>query len=1064
MERLKNMGLKKSFLVLSVSCVLLALLLLVLVFVVCNVISSTFPTGGIQISPDGTIVKLEEPTASQQTIFILSVLGIIQVVSCIALPMGGLALSGVLYYHIKLKQPIAVLQNGITRIQNHDLDFIMPVRSGDELGQLCAAFDTMREELLKSNQELWRQMEERKRLNAAFSHDLRNPITVLKGTVKLLRQGTADKQTIDRLESYTQRIEQYVEAMSSIQRLEQMPLRVSECYLVVETTVPHDLFQAEPFIVTVDPEQDNNPWGAMATPKDSVMTGSDSYQKFTVLDEEIEVYLRITKVDEETGKPVLLPDTAFQIYWLDEQGHYRYDSNGNPKLVTMTDTVNGHLTKDVDTFYTNNEGILTLPEKLPLGKYRIVEVTGPNGFYNEWLDSAGYENGVLADDADGSYYVDFEITTDRIYAATGDKNENGMDTLVIGENYSNHETLGKLTIRKTGEVLAGWKTEVGALDPWMTGEAEDGNFVYETRPLAGAEYTITAAEDIYTQDRQTDNYGNRTLWYAKGDVVAVVTTGDGSADIAAFAPARTKATYDFLSVIHDGTIGEVSVTLPLGSYHIEETKPPYGYIGTPESYDVTFAWDNERNDVVMATSIAKVDGAASSQSFEVVRSKDANADFTEQQTLKFYNDREKAKVGVYKVDRETGKYLAGAVFNLYTADDIYSVDGKLLFAAGELVATSPETGADGYTYFDCDVPIRGEYYGRSIRKDATTNSGNYIVKELRAPLGYYVNEEPMEVTFTYDGQAVMVLDNTCSNKPTEMWVSKRDLTNDEELPGATLAIKDTDGNTVTTWVSTDEPHRVTGLHFGESYTLTEIRAADGYALADNIMFRLIQKSDRDGNPLEECEVYYLTTKNILFWKWDDWRLLDDATVIMRDDITKVQISKKDLTTKEELPGAELVIKDKDGKEIDRWISTNEPHYVEKMPAGDYTLTEITAPHGYKVAESIDFTVLPTGEIQTVVMKDAREDTPTPTPDNTPTPDHTPQPTPNTTPAPTPVPAAPTATPTPLLTIPKTGDNSSLGLLLAIAGISLAGLAVLVHKSARRKDIAPRDDDDEDTED
>lgn len=535
-------------------------------------------------------------------------------------------------------------------------------------------------------------------------------------------------------------------------------------YLVVETTVPHDLFQAEPFIVTVDPEQDNNPWGAMATPKDSVMTGSDSYQKFTVLDEEIEVYLRITKIDEETGKPVLLPDTAFQIYWLDEQGHYRYDSNGNPKLVTMTDTVNGHLTKDVNTFHTNGEGILTLPEKLPLGKYRIVEVTGPNGFYNEWLDSAGYENGVLADDADGSYYVDFEITTDRIYAATGDKNENGMDTLVIGENYSNHETLGKLTIRKTGEVLAGWKTEVGALDPWMTGEAEDGNFVYETRPLAGAEYTITAAEDIYTQDRQTDNYGNRTLWYAKGDVVAVVTTGDGSADIAAFAPARTKATYDFLSVIHDGTIGEVSVTLPLGSYHIEETKPPYGYIGTPESYDVTFAWDNERNDVVMATSIAKVDGAASSQSFEVVRSKDANADFTEQQTLKFYNDREKAKVGVYKVDRETGKYLAGAVFNLYAADDIYSVDGKLLFAAGELVATSPETGADGHTYFDCDIPIRGEYYGSSIRKDATTNSGNYIVKELRAPLGYYVNEEPMEVTFAYDGQAIMVLDNTCANK------------------------------------------------------------------------------------------------------------------------------------------------------------------------------------------------------------------------------------------------------------------------------------------------------------
>ena len=788
-------------------------------------------------------------------------------------------------------------------------------------------------------------------------------------------------------------------------------------YLVVETTVPKDLYQAEPYLVVIDR---NSPMSAMATPKGSEIVGSDSYQKFTVLDEQIEVYLRITKIDEETGKPVLLPGTAFQIYYLDDDGNYRLE-NGAPKLVRMTDTVNGHLTKNVTTFYTNAEGILTLPEKLPLGKYRIVETTAPNGYYNAWA-------------ADASHYVDFTITTDRIYQATGDKNENGMDTLVIGEKYSNHETLGKLTIRKTGEVLTGWQSEPDGIDPWMTGEAENGNFTYETRPLAGAEYTITAAEDIYTQDRQLDNYGNRTLWYAKGDVVAVVTTGDGTADTAVFAPARTAATYDFLSVIHDGTLGEVSVTLPLGSYNIAETKPPYGYVGTDAAFDVTLAWDNQTQEIVAAD------------------------------TVEFHNEREKAKVGIYKTDLESGKYLAGAVFNLYTADDIYDADGGLVFAAGELVATSPETNADGTTYFDCDIPIRGEQYGSSIRKDATTNSGNYIVKELRAPLGYYVNEEPMEVTFTYDGQAVMVLDNTCANKPTEMWVSKRDLTNDEELPGATLAIKDTDGNTVTTWVSTDEPLRVTGLHFGESYTLTELRAADGYALADNITFCLIQKSDEDGNPLEECEVYYLTTKNILFWKWDDWKLLDDATVIMQDDITKVQISKKDLTTKEELPGAELVIKDKDGKEIDRWISTNEPHYVEKMPAGDYTLTEITAPNGYKVAESIDFTVLPTGEMQTVVMKDAREDTPTPTPDNTPTPDHTPQPTPNTTPAPTPVPAAPTATPTPLLTIPKTGDNYSLGLLLAIAGISLAGLAVLVHKSARRKDIAPRDDDDEDTED
>ena len=696
-------------------------------------------------------------------------------------------------------------------------------------------------------------------------------------------------------------------------------------YLVVETTVPHDLFQAEPFIVTVDPEQDNNPWGAMATPKDSIMTGSDSYQKFTVLDEEIEVYLRITKVDEETGKPVLLPGTAFQIYYLDDDGNYRLE-NGAPKLVRMTDTVNGNLPKNVTTFYTNAEGVLTLPEKLPLGKYRIVETTAPNGYYNAWAD-------------DASHYVDFTITTDRIYQATGDKNENGMDTLVIGEKYSNHETLGKLTIRKTGEELTGWKSEPDGIDPWMTGEAESGNFVYETRPLAGAEYTITAAEDIYTQDRQLDNYGNRTLWYAKGDVVAVVTTGDGTADTAVFAPARTAATYDFLSVIHDGTIGEVSVTLPLGSYHIAETKPPYGYAGTDAAFDVTLAWDNQTQEIVAADAV------------------------------EFHNEREKAKVGIYKTDLESGKYLAGAVFNLYTADDIYDADGSLVFAAGELVATSPETNADGYTYFTCDIPIRGEQYGSSTHKDAATNSGKYIVKEIRAPLGYYVNEDPMEVTFTYDGEAVQVLESTCTDKPTEMWVSKRDLTNDEELPGATLTIKDADGNIVESWVSTDTPHRVTGLHLGDAYTLTETRPADGYALADEITFRLLQKVDENGNNLQEAEVYYLTKKSLLFWTWDDWKLLDDATVIMRDDTIKVEISKKDLTTMEELPGAELTITDKDGKEIDRWVSTDKPHYIEKLPAGEYTLTEVKAPDGYAFAESVPFTVLPTGEVQQFEMLD-----------------------------------------------------------------------------------------------
>ena len=284
-------------------------------------------------------------------------------------------------------------------------------------------------------------------------------------------------------------------------------------------------------------------------------------------------------------------------------------------------------------------------------------------------------------------------------------------------------------------------------------------------------------------------------------------------------------------------------------------------------------------------SIAKVDGVASSQSFEVVRSKDANADFTEQQTLKFYNDREKAKVGIYKTDLESGKYLAGAVFNLYTADDIYDADGSLVFAAGELVATSPETNADGTTYFDCDIPIRGEQYGSSTHKDAATNSGKYIIEEIRAPLGYYVNEEPMEVTFTYDGQTVRILESTCTDKPTEMWVSKRDLTNDEELPGATLTIQDMDGNIVESWVSTDTPHRVTGLHLGDAIP----RPKPAPPMATRWRMKLpsvcCKRWTRTAATCRKPRLLF-DQEVLAVLDVDDWKLLDDATVIMRDDTIK----------------------------------------------------------------------------------------------------------------------------------------------------------------------------------
>ena len=100
---------------------------------------------------------------------------------------------------------------------------------------------------------------------------------------------------------------------------------------------------------------------------------------------------------------------------------------------------------------------------------------------------------------------------------------------------------------------------------------------------------------------------------------------------------------------------------------------------------------------------------------------------------------------------------------------------------------------------------------------------------------------------------------------------------------------------------------------------------------------------------------------------------------MVDDYTKVQISKTDMVTKKELPGAKLTIFDSNNEKVEEWTSGKEPHMIEKLKPGTYTLREVTAPKGYEVAEDVKFTVKETGEIQKVAMVDAPKETKTSTP-------------------------------------------------------------------------------------
>ena len=176
---------------------------------------------------------------------------------------------------------------------------------------------------------------------------------------------------------------------------------------------------------------------------------------------------------------------------------------------------------------------------------------------------------------------------------------------------------------------------------------------------------------------------------------------------------------------------------------------------------------------------------------------------------------------------------------------------------------------------------------------------------------------------------------------TKVQISKQDITTGEELPGATIQIIDKDGNVVDEWASMNEPHFIEAeLIAGEKYTLHETAAPDGYVIANDVEFTV----NLDGTVNE---------------------------VVMKDDTTKVKISKRDITTDKELAGATLQIIDEDGNVVEEWVSADEAHFIEgKLITGkEYTLRETIAPEGYEIANEIRFTVNADGSVTEVVMYD-----------------------------------------------------------------------------------------------
>lgn len=661
--------------------------------------------------------------------------------------------------------------------------------------------------------------------------------------------------------------------------------------------------------------------------------------RYLINNAKFESYIKIVKVDSETGKIIPYEGAGFEIY----------DSNG--QKISMTFSYPTPTT--IDTFYTNSEGYLITPEVLPYGEYSLVEVQAPYGYA---LDSTPVSFTVSADNAE---------------------KENALTVIKVRKE--NTAQKGKISVQKTGDIF----TSVNMASSAYTDE--NGELVVNSTTytpvfangnLSGAVFQVIAAEDIVTLDG--------TVHANAGDVVAEITTDENGY-------AETDLLY-------------------LGKYEIKEVQAPYGYVRNSESQfvELTYAGqeiavldtvnasfvndyqsveislskvmendelfgignNNEylsvRFGLFAAEDIQAADGTvipADGLLSEVSLDENMTAKFDVQIPFGRYYVQEIATDEHYVLNGE--KYLVNFE---YMGQDIRTVD----IDCGQFVNLLKRGRIEGHKVDDKSEPLENAVFGlftadcvKFSRDTAVMTAasdengyfvfdeipyGEYIIHEIETPTGYIFSDESYPVTVSEDGDVVEI---TAVNKPITIEISKVNVYG-EELIGAEMQLIDSEDNVVDEWVSDGTNHVVSKLGAGE-YVLKEIAAPDGYVIAADIKFSV----DVYGN---------VTVENV-----DSKAVSDngDPLITMVDDTTKVQISKQDITTGEELPGATLQIIDEDGNVVEEWVSTNEPHMIEgKLIASkEYTLKEIIAPEGYEIANEIKFTVNEDGSVTEVVMYD-----------------------------------------------------------------------------------------------
>ena len=623
-------------------------------------------------------------------------------------------------------------------------------------------------------------------------------------------------------------------------------------------------------------------------------------EKLEFSNERQKVELSVEKQDAETGKA--LKGATFGLY------NKEAISSGD-KVIVKADTLLQEIT-------SNEKGKAAFTLDLPLGRYYVKELQAPAGYVSS--------DEILEFDAT---YQGQDVKTIKLKSVK--KNQPTTVEVTKADITTGTELDGASmsVLDKDGNVIDSWTSVKDS--PHVIKRLQVGKTYILREELApygylratDVEFTISDTAEVQKVKMEDEVPVARLLVNKKGEFLDSVSLLDNAKGMiehlfnyvtgnltdvtfnvyaAEAIRAADGVSADYYAA--DELVGSITTdgngiaqmdNLPLGRYYIVEKETSHGYVldNEPRYVDLTY----RDQDTPLVTYSAD-----------------------------WQNARQRVQVEVLKKEKDSDKVLSGAIFGLYAADDIVSSKGKVLLAKDTLIELKT-TDEEGKIQFVADLPVDSRYY----------------IKELAAPDGYVTDQEPQEFTFEYQGSGTSVAEYafTFEDEQTTVELSKADLTDKKELPGASLKVTDEDGNTVDEWVSKEEAHIIKGLIVGKKYKMTETKPADGYVTAESIEFTVEN------------------TKEVQKHQ-------------MLDDVTKVEISKKDIADSSEVPGAKLIILDKDGKKVESWTSTDKPHMVEKLPVGKYTLREEQAPDGYLIAEDVKFTVKDTGKVQKVKMKDA----------------------------------------------------------------------------------------------